>query len=135
MPTKGVTWLNGCFDVLHAGHIQLFKRAWEEGNDVVVGIDSDERIRSMKGSCRPVNSLTNRMLFLQAIKYIRVVVPFATDEELNATIKHFSPEVFVIGEEYKNKAIIGKEWAKRMIYVPRFQGLSSSEIINGTHKT
>ena len=130
-----VTWLNGCFDVLHAGHIQLFKKAWEQGNDVVVGIDSDERIRQAKGDCRPVNSLENRMLFLQAIKYIRVVIPFNTDEELNANIKRLAPEVFVIGEEYKDKEIIGKEWAKAMLYVPRFQGLSSSGIINGTHKS
>ncbi len=130
-----VTWLNGCFDVLHAGHIQLFKRAWEQGNDVVVGIDSDERIRQMKGDCRPVNSLENRMLFLQAIKYIRVVIPFNTDEELEANIKRLSPEVFVIGEEYRDKKIIGKEWAKSMLYLPRYQGLSSSEIINGTHKS
>ena len=130
-----VTWLNGCFDVLHAGHIQLFKKAWEQGHDVVVGIDSDERIRQMKGDCRPVNSLENRMLFLQAIKYIRVVIPFNTDEELEANIKRLSPEVFVIGEEYRDKKIIGKEWAKSMLFVPRFQGLSSSGIINGTHKT
>ena len=130
-----VTWLNGCFDVLHAGHIQLFKKAWEQGNDVVVGIDSDERIRQMKGDCRPVNSLENRMLFLQAIKYIRVVIPFNTDEELEANIKRLSPEVFVIGEEYRDKKIIGKEWAKSMLYLPRFEGLSSSAIINGTHKS
>jgi len=134
MPPK-VTWLNGCFDVLHAGHIQLFKKAWEQGHDVVVGVDSDERIREAKGFCRPVNTLANRLLFLQAIKYIRTVIPFGTDEELEATIKHFSPEVFVIGEEYRNKRIIGKEWAKRIMFVPRFDNLSSSEIINGAHKT
>tara|TARA_R110000737_G_scaffold22969_2_gene41635 strand:+ start:665 stop:1069 length:405 start_codon:yes stop_codon:yes gene_type:complete len=134
MSTK-ITWLNGCFDVLHAGHIQLFKKAWEQGNDVVVGIDSDERISKAKGDCRPVNSLENRMLFLQAIKYIRVVIPFNTDEELNTNIKRLAPEVFVIGEEYKDKEIIGKEWAKAMLYVPRFQGLSSSGIINGTHNS
>jgi D-beta-D-heptose 7-phosphate kinase/D-beta-D-heptose 1-phosphate adenosyltransferase len=121
--------------VLHAGHIQLFKKAWEQGGDVVVGIDSDERIREMKGFCRPVNTLANRIIFLQAIKYIRTVIPFGSDEELAATIKHFSPDVFVIGEEYRDKRIIGKEWAKSMLYVPRFEGLSSSEIINGTHKT
>jgi D-beta-D-heptose 7-phosphate kinase/D-beta-D-heptose 1-phosphate adenosyltransferase len=134
MQTK-VTWLNGCFDVLHAGHIQLFKKAWEQGHDVVVGIDSDERIRKAKGDCRPVNTLENRMLFLQAIKYIRVVIPFNTDEELNANIKRLKPEVFVIGEEYRDKKIIGMEWAKEMMYVPRFQGLSSSSIINGTHNS
>ena len=89
----------------------------------------------MKGNSRPVNTLANRIIFLQAIKYIRTVIPFGSDEELAATIKHFSPDVFVIGEEYRNKEIIGKEWAKSMLFLPRFEGLSSSEIINETHKT
>jgi bifunctional ADP-heptose synthase (sugar kinase/adenylyltransferase) len=58
-----------------------------------------------------VNKLENRIAFLQSIKYISVVQPFNTDEELEALIKHYSPEFFVIGEEYKAKRIIGKEWA------------------------
>jgi bifunctional ADP-heptose synthase (sugar kinase/adenylyltransferase) len=75
------------------------------------------------------------MIFLQSIKYIRTVIPFNTDEELEANIKRLAPEVFVIGEEYRDKPIIGKEWAKEMVYVPRYQGLSSSGIINGTHNS
>ena len=75
------------------------------------------------------------MLFLQSIKYIRNVIPFNTDDELDGLIKRLAPEVFVIGEEYRNKTIIGKKWAKAMLYVPRYQGLSSSDIINGTHNS
>ena len=62
MSTK-VTWLNGCFDVLHIGHIKLFQKAWEQGNDVIVGIDSDERIQQSKGKGRPINTLPDRIAF------------------------------------------------------------------------
>ena len=128
-------WVNGCFDVLHIGHIKLFQRAWELGNPVVVGIDGDERIRQSKGDNRPVNPMYDRIGFLKSIKYIKEVIPFHSDEELNSIIKRFSPEYFVIGEEYKDKVIIGKEWAKEMVYVPRYGDVSSSSIINGTHNS
>ena len=134
MSTK-ITWVNGCFDVLHVGHIKLFKKAWELGNPVVVGIDGDERIRQAKGNDRPINSLPNRIEFLKSIKYIKEVIPFHSDEDLNAIIKRFSPEYFVIGEEYKDKKIIGKEWVENIVYVPRYGGVSSSSIINGTHNS
>ena len=134
MSTK-ITWVNGCFDVLHIGHIKLFQKAWELGNPVVVGIDGDDRIRQSKGDDRPINPLHDRIGFLKSIKYIKEVVPFHSDEELNAIIKRFSPENFVIGEEYKDKKIIGKEWCENIVYLPRYGGVSSSSIINGTHKT
>ena len=98
MSTK-ITWVNGCFDVLHIGHIKLFQKAWELGNPVVVGIDGDDRIRQSKGDNRPINPLHDRIGFLKSIKYIKEVVPFHSDEELNAILKRFSPEYFVIGEE------------------------------------
>jgi rfaE bifunctional protein nucleotidyltransferase chain/domain len=134
MSTK-ITWVNGCFDVLHIGHIKLFQKAWELGNPVVVGIDGDDRIRQSKGDNRPINPLHDRIGFLKSIKYIKEVVPFHSDEELNAIIKRFSPEYFVIGEEYKDKRIIGKEWCENIVYLPRYGDVSSSNIINGTHKT
>ena len=134
MSTK-ITWVNGCFDVLHIGHIKLFQRAWELGNPVVVGIDGDERIRQSKGDNRPINPMYDRIGFLKSIKYIKEVIPFHSDEELNSIIRRFSPEYFVIGEEYKDKVIIGKEWAKEMVYVPRYGDVSSSSIINGTHNS
>lgn len=134
MSTK-ITWVNGCFDVLHIGHIKLFQKAWELGNPVVVGIDGDDRIRQSKGDNRPINPLHDRISFLKSIKYIKEVVPFHSDEELNAIIKRFNPEYFVIGEEYKDKRIIGKEWCENIVYLPRYGDVSSSSIINRTHKT
>ena len=135
MQHKDNIWLNGCFDVLHMGHIKMFQRARQMGMKVIVGIDTDERITSAKGEGRPVNNFHNRVEFLKSIKYIDEVVGFSTDEELSNTIKEYAPRYMLIGDDYKDKKIIGSEWIKQIMYVPRYQGLSSSDIINGTYKT
>ena len=135
MPHKNIVWINGCFDVLHIGHIKLFQRARQMGFPVIVGIDSDSRIQSMKGNNRPVNSLEDRIEMLRSIKYIDGVIAFSTDEELVAIIKENNPRYMVIGDEYREKKVIGAEHVKELIFVPRYEGFSSSAIINGTHKT
>ena len=135
MQHKDNIWLNGCFDVLHMGHIKMFQRARQIGMKVIVGIDTDERIRQAKGENRPVNDLHNRIDFLRSIKYIDMIHSFGTDEELSNIIKDYLPRYMLIGDDYKDKKIIGSEWIKQIMYVPRYQGLSSSDIINGTYKT
>ena len=132
---KDNIWINGCFDVLHMGHIKLFRRARQMGMKVIVGVDTDERIREAKGENRPVNDLHNRIDFLRSIKYIDMIHSFGTDEELSNIIKDYLPRYMLIGDDYKDKEIVGSEWVKEIIYVPRYQGLSSSNIINGTYKT
>ena len=135
MQHKDNIWINGCFDVLHMGHIKLFRRARQMGMKVIVGVDTDERIRQAKGENRPVNDLHNRINFLRSIKYIDMIHSFGTDEELSNIIKDYLPRYMLIGDDYKDKEIVGSEWVKEIIYVPRYQGLSSSNIINGTYKT
>ena len=77
--TTKIIWTNGCFDVLHRGHIELFKYAKSLGDYLVVGIDDDERVRASKGPLRPINNLEDRVEMLESIKYIDEVVPFSTD--------------------------------------------------------
>lgn len=130
-PTTRI-WLNGTFDVLHAGHIHLFQRARNlyPNTYVCVGIDNDERVAQLKGDGRPVNSLHNRTKFLQSIRYIDQVVTFGSDEELISRIRNFNPDVMVIGEDYLNKPIIGQEYIELIHYVPRYEDLSSTKILN-----
>ena len=135
MQHKDNIWLNGCFDVLHMGHIKLFRRARQMGMRVIVGVDTDERIREAKGEGRPVNDLHNRIDFLRSIKYVDMIHSFGTDEELSKLIEDYLPRYMLIGDDYKDKEIVGSKWVKEIIYVPRYQGLSSSNIINGTYKT
>ena len=135
MPSNQKTvWLNGTFDVLHMGHINLFsharKLAGPKGK-VVVGTDSDERVRELKGSTRPINNLIDRVDFLRAIKYIDGVVVFSSDSELKSRIKRFSPDILLIGDDYIGKPIVGAQYAKEIVYFPRYGGLSSTMIING----
>ena len=135
MQHKDNIWINGCFDVLHMGHIKLFRRARQMGMRVIVGVDTDERIREAKGEDRPVNDLHNRIDFLRSIKYVDMIHSFSTDKELSKLIEDYLPRYMLIGDDYKDKEIIGSKWVKEIIYVPRYQGLSSSNIINGTYKT
>ena len=75
-------WTNGCFDILHRGHIELFKYAKSLGDELVVGIDSDEKVKKDKGKNRPIINLQDRIFMLQSIKYIDKVIPFDTTKEL-----------------------------------------------------
>ena len=134
MPSNSNTvWLNGTFDVLHTGHINLVRHARKlagpEGK-VVVGTDSDERVRELKGPTRPINNLIDRVDFLRAIKYIDGVVTFSSADELEARIKQFSPDILLIGDDYVDKPIVGSQFAKRIVYFPRYGDLSSTKILN-----
>ena len=125
-------WTNGTFDVLHAGHIKLFREARKlagPGGKVVVGTDSDDRIRTLKGPTRPINNLFDRIDFLRSIKYIDDVVAFSSEDTLIANIKRYSPDIILIGEDYIGKRVVGGEFAKEIIFFPRYGGLSSSKII------
>ena len=125
-------WTNGTFDVLHMGHIKLFREARKLAGPtgiVVVGTDSDERIRTLKGPTRPINDLFDRVDFLRSIKYIDDVVAFSSEDTLIANIKRYSPDIILIGDDYIGKRIVGGEFAKQIIYFPRYGGLSSSKII------
>ena len=72
-------WTNGCFDVLHRGHLEMFKYAKSLGDYLIVGIDQDERVRASKGISRPVNNENDRKFILESIKYIDEVVMFSTN--------------------------------------------------------
>jgi bifunctional ADP-heptose synthase (sugar kinase/adenylyltransferase) len=95
---------------------------------VWVGTETDERIVSKKGPSRPINTLKDRMLFLSSIKYIDVVVPFASDDELKHYICEIEPDIMLIGDDYRDKPIIGSEFIKEIIYVTR-DGKSTSDIV------
>ena len=130
-PTTRI-WLNGTFDVLHAGHIHLFQHARNlyPNTHVCVGIDDDKRVTQLKGPERPINSLFNRIKVLQSIVYIDEIVPFGSDDELRAQMAAFNPHIMVIGDDYRDRTIIGEEHVGRIIYVERYDDLSSTKILN-----
>lgn len=122
-------WVNGSFDILHIGHIRLLEYASTLGS-VKVGIDTDKRIKKIKGENRPFNSLSDRAEFLRSIKYIDSVDIFDTTEQLIDIIKQYQPDYMVIGSDYKDKPIIGSEYIKEIVYFNRIKNKSTTEILN-----
>ena len=122
-------WTSGCFDILHVGHIELFRYAKSLGDKLIVGIDSDERVKLDKGEDRPINKLSDRMSVLSAIKYVDMVLPFNSTEELEIKIKYWSPTVMVIGSDWKGKKVIGQEYAGKVDFFDRIEGYSTTDIM------
>jgi len=129
MSTHNIVWLNGSFDVLHTGHIKLFRLARTlagPNGQVWVGTDTDDRISSYKGPSRPINNLSNRVLMLSSIKYIDHVVPFSSNAELESTIYNLKPNYMVIGDDYRGKDIIGSQYIGHIVYVSRDEQSTSA---------
>jgi D-beta-D-heptose 7-phosphate kinase/D-beta-D-heptose 1-phosphate adenosyltransferase len=121
-------WVNGTFDVLHIGHIKLLEFASQFG-EVRVGIDTDERVKQLKGEFRPINTIKDRIDFMNSIKYVNSSVSFSTDEELCDRIKEWNADVIIIGNDYKEKKVIGSNLVKEIIFFDKIDGHSSTKII------
>tara|TARA_A100001515_G_scaffold143941_1_gene146546 strand:- start:105 stop:503 length:399 start_codon:yes stop_codon:yes gene_type:complete len=128
LTTKHV-WVNGCFDILHRGHLELFKYAKSFGGTVVVGIDSDSRVKSLKGDSRPINNQDDRKFMLESIKYIDKVVIFDSEARLRDLICLFQPEVMIVGSDYREKTVIGCEHAKELKFFERIGDYSTTNIL------
>jgi len=132
--STGVVWTNGCYDVLHVGHIRMFnhckKIAEERSCSFFVGIDSDRRVKEMKGSNRPINSENDRAEFLLSIKGVDRVYIYDNTEELENIIRILTPDVMVIGDEYKTKTVVGSSYSKSIVFFPKIVGYSTSNILS-----
>ena len=122
-------WVNGCFDVVHSGHLYLLTMASSLG-DVYVGLDSDKRIKEMKGESRPIFPQVERALLMSCLKGVKDVFIFDTDGELEGLVMHVSPDFMLVGEEYKGRRVIGSQFAKEVIYVPKVDAFSTTNVIS-----
>jgi D-beta-D-heptose 7-phosphate kinase/D-beta-D-heptose 1-phosphate adenosyltransferase len=121
-------WVNGTFDVLHLGHIRLLKHAASLG-DLRVGIDTDQRVKRLKGEGRPFNNLGERIEFLSALKFVKDIVTYTTDTELENHIKNYAPDIMVKGSDWKGGKIIGDRFVKEIIYIDMVDGKSTTKIL------
>lgn len=126
--TEVKVWVNGTFDVLHIGHIKLLEFASQFGK-IRVGIDTDERVKQFKGELRPINNINDRIDFMNSIKYVNSSVSFSTDEELCDRIKEWNADIIVVGNDYKDKKVIGSHLVKEVIFFDKIDGYSSTKII------
>ena len=124
-----IVWTNGTFDILHPGHIELFKVARSLGDKVIVATDTDEKIKKDKGFDRPVNDLRYRVAMLEAIKYIDVVLTFNTRQELEDLIQLYQPDILLLGDDWRDGEVVGWEHAGETRFFPRVGGYASSSTI------
>jgi D-beta-D-heptose 7-phosphate kinase/D-beta-D-heptose 1-phosphate adenosyltransferase len=123
-------FVNGSFDLLHTGHLDMLFYAKSLGKHLHVAIDSDERIRQLKGPTRPVNPLHIRKAIMQALKPVDTVSIFETDEELINTIRSYSPDIMVKGSDWEAQNIIGQNYCKKVVFYPRTNDESTTKILN-----
>ena len=119
-------FVNGTFDVLHLGHLAMLNFAKSLGDHLTVAIDSDTRIKRLKGPTRPINSYTERKIMLENLKAVDEVKIFDTDEDLINIIK--TCDIMVKGSDYKTLPIIGKEYIEVVLF-ERIDGYSSTKKI------
>jgi D-beta-D-heptose 7-phosphate kinase/D-beta-D-heptose 1-phosphate adenosyltransferase len=123
-------WLNGCFDILHHGHFKLIQYASSFGGEIIIGIDSDERVKKMKGEGRPFHSENERAFNLKQIKGVDAVVIFNSDDMLRKLLERYKPDKFIIGSDYVGKEIIGQEFAKQVVIFDRLKKFSTTDILS-----
>ena len=123
-------FVNGTFDVLHYGHFKLLEAAAELGNKLYVAIDTDERIKEKKGEHRPFHNIMERKEMLESIVFVDKVFTFDSDEELTTLIKAIDPDIYVIGSDYKNKPIVGREYLRNIVFIPRIEKFSTTKIMS-----
>lgn len=130
---KKIVFTNGCFDILHAGHVSVLEFARSKGDELVVGLNSDASVRRLKGPSRPVNTQADRAFVLAGLESVSAVCIFDEDTPYNL-IKQVRPDVLVKGGDYKPSQIVGREFAKKVVRFALLKGRSTTNIIKKVSK-
>ncbi len=129
---KRIVFTNGCFDILHIGHIKLLHAASEEGDKLIIGLNSDSSIKRLKGPSRPVMKEDERATIIASLKYVDLVVMFEEDNPLKL-INEFRPDVIVKGGDYTPETVVGHEIVEssggRVVIFPIVDGISTTQVI------
>lgn len=122
-------FVNGSFDLLHTGHLDLLFYAKSLGTELHVAIDDDKRITSLKGKDRPVIPLHIRKALMESVKPVDMVSVFGSDNELINIIKNYAPDIMVKGSDWRGKHIIGQEYCRKVMFYERVNDESTTKII------
>lgn len=127
-----IVFTNGCFDIIHRGHVELLRFARSLGDVLVVGLNDDESVRRLKGKNRPINTLEDRAFVLLSIRWVDFVVPFSEDTP-ERIIREISPNVLVKGGDYRIEDIAGADFVLskggRVEIFNYLEGYSTTSII------
>ena len=124
-----LVWVNGCFDVLHRGHFEMLKYAKSLGDYLMVGIDSDEKIKKDKGLDRPFNNVEDRKFALESIRHVDKVLVFSSRAGLQHLVKLLEPDIMVIGSDWKGKEVVGSQYCTELKFFDRIDGYSTTNIL------
>ena len=127
-------FISGCFDILHVGHLKLLQKANSLGKEIYLGIDSDKRVKRSKGIDRPINNEIDRLNMIQNLSIVKSAKIFNSDKGLISLIKKIKPDILMLGDDWKNKKIIGKDLVKTIVFFKRINKYSSTKIINKIKK-
>lgn len=123
-----LVFTNGCFDLLHYGHVKFLEEAKKLGDVLVVGINSDTSVRRLKGKGRSIVKAKDRAKILMGLRCVDAVVIFVEDTPLEL-IKELKPDVLVKGGDWKKKDVVGREFAKEVVIIPYLKGYSTTNLI------
>lgn len=132
-----VVFTNGCFDLLHPGHLQLLRSAKSCGNKLIVGVNDDASVSLLKGPARPLVGLSDRLAMLAAIDVVDAVVPFEEDTP-ERLVRLLKPDVLVKGDEYEGKVVPGADYVAgrggKVVFVPMVPGSSTSRLASALRR-
>jgi rfaE bifunctional protein nucleotidyltransferase chain/domain len=126
---RKLLFTNGCFDILHAGHVNFLKQCRELGDYyVIVGLNSDKSVRELKGDTRPINTFENRAYVLHGLSFVDLIIKFNESTPLEI-IKELSPDILVKGQDWETN-VVGKEFVEsyggKVVTLPLIRGLSTT---------
>lgn len=129
---KTIVFTNGCFDLLHEGHLHLLGEAKKFGDILLVAVNSDASVKKLKGNTRPIENLETRCIHLEALEIVDYIIPFDNDTPLHL-IETLQPHVLVKGGDYSADKIAGADFiiqsGGEVVVIPLLEGYSTSKII------
>lgn len=125
---KKIVFTNGCFDILHRGHVEYLQKARELGDLLILGLNSDDSVKRLKGNDRPINNEIDRAIVLAALECINYISIFDEDTPLEL-IKIVKPDILVKGGDYKIENVVGREYSKETVLIEFVDGYSTTNII------
>jgi len=131
--SRKIVFTNGCFDILHRGHIEYLSKARDLGDVLIIGLNTDSSVKRIKGGNRPVQDETSRAMILASLRFVEAVVLFDEDTPHNL-ISLVKPDVLVKGGDYTEETIVGADIVRasggEVVTVPLTEGYSTTQILN-----
>jgi len=131
---KNIVFTNGCFDILHTGHIKYLEISKNYGDILIIGLNSDESIRRIKGDDRPINNEQSRAYMLNALEFVDYIIIFNEDTPYNL-INQINPDIITKGADYSKEKVVGADIVKDVKLINLFDQQSTTKLIEKIKKT